>query len=343
MTAHTLPARAHRSPAHTTTAPATETLCHRCNEPVGASRYHEATGPLCRPCGSLVRMSGRQRVAKLRDDLTDDLLHRISLLSIDVDRTSLRQVFCIGSRIGLAALSTDVLVFAALRSGAQAPLIAQEIGRRGAAFTLAELAGWTATDPLSDNSVAMVRWALERDETLTPDQLRQVAASRFRDAIARRITDLDEATATQLAAECHRWEAERLAAEGLAPVSALTALAERGPSIAWMVVRDPRATAETLAAIAGHHRDQTWSHVTITTLTHPNVDVALLPVPLLVSREGSRARVQGYLDARLGVGTAERKTADQLAAAWTGTLADLLDVVVALHPAGSRATTTGQR
>ncbi|MGY1606234.1 hypothetical protein [Geodermatophilus sp. SYSU D00700] len=130
MSEHTPPTRAHSSPAIPTTAPGAETLCHRCNEPVGPSRYHESAGPLCRPCGSLVRMSGRQRAAKLRDDLTDDLLHRIALLSIDVDRTSLRQVFCIGSRMGLAALSTDVLVSTALRSDAQAPLIAQEIGRR---------------------------------------------------------------------------------------------------------------------------------------------------------------------------------------------------------------------
>ncbi|MBB3084194.1 hypothetical protein [Geodermatophilus sabuli] len=280
-------------------------------------------------------MSRKQRVARLRDNPTDDLLHRTALLPPDVVRGSLREAFPWtpnGDVAGrLAALSTEVLQFTALRSGADAPLIAQEIGRRGAAFTLAEQGGWTDADPLSDNSVRMVRQALECDQTLTLDQLKQITGSRFCDGIVRRIADLDDATAAQLAAQVHLWEAERLAAGNLTPVSALTALAERGPSIAWMVIRDPRATAQTIAAIAEHHRDQAWSHVTITALTHPNVDVALLPVALLVTREHSRARMQGYLDARLGVGTAERRIADRVQETFPGTLNDLLGVVAAIH------------
>ncbi|MGY1738354.1 hypothetical protein [Geodermatophilus sp. SYSU D00684] len=280
-------------------------------------------------------MSRKQRVARLRDNPTNDLLHRTALLPADVDRGSLREAFpwtLNGDVAGrLATLSTEVLQFTALQSGADAPLIAQEIGRRGAAFDLAAQGGWTDADPLSDNSVRMVRCALECDETLTLDQLKQIASSRFRDAIVRRIADLDDATAAQLAAEVDIWEAERLAVRHRAPVSALTALAERGPSIAYMVVRDPRATAQTIAAIAEHHCDQAWSHVAIAALTHPNVGVALLPVPLLVSREASRARMQGYLDARLGVGTPERRTAGQVQEAFPGTLNDLLDVVATIH------------
>ncbi|MGR6967021.1 hypothetical protein ACU610_21410 [Geodermatophilus sp. URMC 61] len=314
--------------------------CSYCDEPVGPSRYRDGDLRLCRPCGVIARMSGKQRTDQLRHHLTGDLLRRVALLSTEATHRNLESAFGWEPHADTAALfagvATDALIRATLHSGAHVPLIADEIGRRGAAHTFAEQAGWTDSTPLPINAQAMVRRALELDDTLTAAQLAQVADSRFRGAVVSRVGELDEAATAELVARLTEWEAYRLAELGTAPVGLLTSLAERDPSVAGAVVRDPRATPETLATIAAHHNDPTWWRAAAATLGHANVDVTLMPVPLLTWAPEPRGRMTGYLDGHLGIGTPKRRTAGRLADRFAGTLAQLLLVVAGMNeaPAG---------
>jgi hypothetical protein len=309
--------------------------CGYCGEPVGKSRYRTGDQRMCRPCGSLTRMSGKQRTDLLREHLTADLLHRVTLLPTEITRDSLQAALSrkpgVDTSARFAGIPTEVLTCAALRAWAHVPQVADEIGRRGAAFLLAEQAGWTDARWLPEDVKSTVRLALEQDDTLTAEQLTQITDSRFRAALVTRIGELDSVTAAKLVTELEGWAAYRLADLGTAPVELLTALAENGPYTAAAVVRDPRATAETLAAIAIHHQDRAWQIAISGTLGHRNVDVALLPVPLLAGSFESRSRMVGYLDARLGVGTSQRTTAARVGDGFAGTLADLLAIVATLH------------
>ena len=309
--------------------------CGYCGEPVGRSRYREGDQRMCRPCGSLTRMSGKQRTDLLRHHLTADLLQRVTLLPTEITRSSLQVALSrkpgADTSARFAGIPTEVLTCTALRAWAHVPQVADEIGRRGAAFLLAEQAGLTDAQWLPEDVKSTVRLALEQDDTLTAEQLTQIADSRFRSALLTRIGELDGVTAAKLVAQLEEWAAYRLADLRTAPVECLTALAEQGPYTAAAVVRDPRATAETLGAIARHHQDRSWQVAVSGTLAHRNVDVALLPVLLQAGSFESRGRMVGYLDARLGVGTSQRTTAARVGDGFAGTLADLLAIVANLH------------
>jgi hypothetical protein len=66
-------------------------------------------------------------------------------------------------------------------------------------------------------------------------------------------------------------------------------------------------------------------------LQHANVDVKPVPVPLLGATTEPRARMIGYLDGCLDVGTPRRHTAARLLQGFPGTLAELLLVVRSVH------------
>src|SRR4051794_39493349 len=67
--------------------------CSYCGDPLADSRYRDGDLRLCRPCGVVARMSGKQRTDQLRKHLTGDLLRRVALLPTDAAQRNLEAAF----------------------------------------------------------------------------------------------------------------------------------------------------------------------------------------------------------------------------------------------------------